>query len=179
MWKNSVKRGGLVVAVAAVSLMAGASAQASGDYPVDTTTTTVAPTPDPEVFPVSSTQPAGASFTETVTGCQPPETVTFTFEGQEVSVACSSDGVTESVSGTAVATLNAPGLAGTYQGNAFLETTDVDLPFTVIVEAETVAPTLPPTGSESNQIVPVAFGLVVAGGALIGIAATRRRRTLA
>lgn len=179
MWKNSARRGGIGIAVAAMALTMGASQVAADDYPVDTTTTTTTtevPGPDPAITPVSSTQPAGATFQETVTGCVPPETVTFTFEGQTVAITCSDGGLAEAVSGTAVASLVAPAQAGTYMGNAFLETSNVNLPFTVIVEAETVAPSLPPTGSDSNQIVPIAFGLVVAGGALFGIAAIRRRR---
>jgi len=171
MRKFSGVRGGVGAAVAALTIVAGsATVSASGDYPPD---------PSPAISPESSTQAAGATFTETVSDCEVGEIVTFTFEGQTVNETCQAPAEIEAIAtGTAVASLSAPGLPGTYTGNAFLQTSNVNLPFEVIVEGATGVPSLPPTGSESNQIVPVAVGLVVFGAALMGVAATRRRREL-
>ena len=171
MRKISVLRGGVGAAVAALTIVAGAAnVSASGDYPLD---------PTPAISPESSTQAAGASFTETVSDCEVGEIVTFTFEGQTVNETCMAPADIEAVTtGTAVASLAAPGLPGTYTGNAFLQTSNVNLQFEVIVDGDTGVPSLPPTGSETNQIVPVAVGLVVFGAALVGVAATRRRREL-
>ena len=163
MRKFSVKRGGVGLAVATAALLVGATGVAA--YPVE---------PTPAITPTSSTQTPGGDFNETVTGCQAGETVTFTFNGASQDVTCEDVG-----DGTAIASLAAPAAPGTYNGNALLVTSNVTLPFTVTVEAATVTPTLPATGSDSNQVVPVAVGLVIAGAGLVGVATIRRRRVLA
>ena len=60
MRKFSVKRGGVGLAVATAALLVGASGVAA--YP---------PEPTPAITPTSSTQTAGGTFDETVTGCLP------------------------------------------------------------------------------------------------------------
>lgn len=150
-----------VITVAAGALvLSGGVAEA---YPPDEPEVTVDdPTPDP-----------GGPVVVTVDGCEPGETVTFTLGDATDTATCGDDG-------TATGELDAPESAGTYQGTALLAS-GASLPFQVVVESQVVPQpttpvTLPSTGSESGQMIPLAVGLSLAGAGLLGVASLRRRR---
>lgn len=151
---------GVITALAGALLISGGVADA---YPPDEPEVTIDdPTPEP-----------GGPVVVTVDGCEPGETVTFTLGDSTATTVCDADG-------TATGVVDAPDSSGTYQGTALLAS-GASLPFQVVVASQVVPQpttpvTLPSTGSESNQILPLAVGLLLAGAGLLGVASLRRRR---
>ncbi len=130
--------------------------------------------PDEPTVGVDNPSPTpGGTVTVTVENCESGTTVTFELGGSTDSVV--------SVDDTATGTVTAPSTPGSYTGTA---TCGADvLSFGVEVEAAaattvptTVAPVLPPTGSDgSGSITTLAVGLLLAGLGLLGVARLRRR----
>ncbi|TDT15625.1 LPXTG-motif cell wall-anchored protein [Ilumatobacter fluminis] len=173
--KSVFKRAGLLMALAGGGLLAtGAVAQAYP--PLEPAVSVDDPTPDPS-GPVIAT----------VTGCQPGETVEFELVDSTDTDTCvevNGAGFAQVAvaDGTATGDLEAPASPGTYQGTAELLTTEATLPFQIVVEAGVTPPptpttpvTLPSTGGESGQMVPLAVGLLAAGAGLLAVASFRRR----
>lgn len=152
---------------------------ASADYPPLSAAVEVDdPTPEPN-----------GAVVATVTGCIPGETVDFVLIDSTDSDTCSATAgaslfFAAPVGGVAIGNLAAPGAPGIYDGTATLDQSEQVLPFRIEVEAATgepnvpttLSPALPPTGSNSNGYTSVAFGLLIAGGALLAVASMRRRR---
>ena len=171
-----LKRAGVVAALAGGGLMM-TGLVANAYPPLEPAVSVDDPNPDPS-GPVIAT----------VTGCQPGETVEFTLVDSTDSDTCvevNGAGLVQTVlsDGTAEGDLEAPAAPGTYQGTAELLTSEATLPFQVEVQAGVTPPpapttpgTLPTTGSESDQVVPLAIGLLAAGAGLLGVASFRRRK---
>jgi LPXTG-motif cell wall-anchored protein len=164
-----MRLGGICKLIGTATLVAGALLVSGGvadAYPPGEPEVTVDdPTPDP-----------GGPVVVTVDGCEPGETVTFTLGDSTDTAVCGDDG-------TATGELVAPNTPGTFQGNALLAS-GASLPFQVVVQSQAVPQpttpvTLPSTGSESNQMIPLAVGLSLAGAGLLGVASLRRRRLTA
>ena len=177
---NIAKRGGLGRIVMGAATVAGGLIADAQEYPPNAPAVSVDdPTPDPS-----------GPVVVTVTDCIPGETVNFALLSSTDTDTCvAGTGASFFVQaatggGVAVGDLDAPGAPGSYTGTASLVESEAILPFDIVVQAATgapstpttIAPVLPRTGSDSNGLTNVAIGLVLAGGALFGVSQLRRRR---
>jgi hypothetical protein len=121
-----------------------------------------------------TTTAPGGTVTVVMSGCTPGETVTFVLGSATTSATCAGDG-------TAVASLPAPGTAGTYTGTATGVTSGVAASFTVVVALAATPPGgLPATGSGGiSTTTGIAIGLFVVGLGLFGVTQVRRRQAAA
>lgn len=140
------------IAIASAVTMAGGAAHAQ-DSGYNTNDPTVAVSPP-------STGPGG-SFDVDVDDCIVGETATFTFEGEtktDTCVGASADSLTEAIvaGGTATASFNAPGTAGTYDGTVELDQSAATLPFQieVVVPTVTVSNSSPAAGTTFTASIP-------------------------
>jgi hypothetical protein len=165
---------GLVIAAVAI-FGSGVAAQAS-TYPPSGTVEAPA-----EVVP-------GGSFTAKITGCTPPEVITFVFQGESKSAPCVEAAAKENGfaalvaatgTGTASTTFNAPSTPGNYvitaTGSAgFKGSTSLS-----VAAAAPVTPAggLPATGTDGiSAITMMAIGFFAVGGGLLVVSQMRRRQ---
>lgn len=164
---------GLVVAAVAI-FGSGVAAQAS-TYPPSGTVE--AP---PQVVP-------GGIFTATITGCAPPEVITFVFQGESKTAICVEAAAKKSGfaslmvatgTGTASVTFNAPTTPGNYvvtaTGSAgFRGSTTTS----VVAAPATPVGGLPATGTDGiSTITMMAIGFFAVGGGLLVVSQMRRRQ---
>lgn len=145
------------------------AAPVAAAYPPDT----------PTVESSSSTPTPGSSITLTASGFCPGSTVTFEISGVGVVGTDVADG-----GGTASITIAAPATPGTYTITATSTGPSSDVladPCSDVAELEitvqSAGPVLPGTGSNTTMPgLQIALVSVLMGGALVGLAAVRRRR---
>lgn len=124
-----------------------------------------------------STVGPGDTFSATTTECTVGETVTFEVQGDSDASTCTSDSPAGGPS--AIGELAAPSTPGNYEVSSLGATSGLTSSATLSVVGDIDDDdVLPTTGSDSNQIVPIAGAVLIAGLGLAAVAWRRRQHAL-